>query len=62
MVFRLLFFIKVEENGGNPDLGIELMLNDRDDWVSSIVNEQKDKAYAGSHDRGTFTSSDRGGE
>ena len=40
------FFIKVEENGGNPDLGIELMLNDRDDWVSSIVNEQKDKAYA----------------
>lgn len=22
------------------------MLNDRDDWVSSIVNEQKDKAYA----------------
>lgn len=40
------FFIKVEENGGNPDLGIELMLNDRNDWVSSIVNEQKDKAYA----------------
>lgn len=40
------FFLQVEQNGGNPDLGIELLLNDREDWVNKIVNEQKDKAYA----------------
>ena len=37
------FFISVEKNGGSADLGTEVQLNDREDWVSDVVARQKEK-------------------
>lgn len=39
------FFLMVEQNGGNPNLGIEMQIKEREDWVNDVVKQQKDRTY-----------------
>ena len=36
------FLLNVEKNGGRPDLGIEMMLEDRERWTDNVVLLQKE--------------------
>lgn len=38
------FFLTVEKNGGNPDLGIEMQLKERERWTSEVVTQQKERS------------------
>lgn len=37
------YLLSVEKNGGNPDLGIEMLLMERERWTEEIVIQQKEK-------------------